>query len=68
MSAYWGPQSGANYYTVRGDAREDLKEVVALELEDAARNDAKPSNSCKDCGHILFHANIKLAQECGKVI
>jgi hypothetical protein len=67
MSAYWGSPVGANYYTVRDKSREDLKDIIALELEEDAREDARAFNVCKDCGHTLYHANTTLANKCGKL-
>ena len=79
MSAYWGaPQSrNARYYeikdakkedtTARDTARGELKDIIAMELEEDARQDGKAFNVCKCCGHMLFHANLQVALECGKL-
>ncbi len=77
MSKNWNMTFPQNYYDIRDAkkedasardaARADLKEIIALELEEDARADGKAFNVCKGCGHMLFHANMDVAQKCGKL-
>jgi ubiquitin len=62
-----------NYYDLRDPKKEDTaardtaREVEALEREEDSRSDGKAFNVCKGCGHMLFHANMDVAQKCGKL-